>query len=77
MTYCLFTSSFFGEYGISILALPEEAAKAAGVLEDVLDRGPFDVLVCNLFAELHDHLMGQYRAALETLRTFSGVHSRG
>jgi ribosomal protein L11 methyltransferase len=36
-----------------------------GVLEAVLARGPFDVLVCNLFAELHDALMNQYRAALE------------
>jgi ribosomal protein L11 methyltransferase len=37
----------------------------AGMLEDVLDRAPFDVLVCNLFAELHDQLMAQYRDALE------------
>jgi ribosomal protein L11 methyltransferase len=36
-----------------------------GVLETVLARGPFDVLVCNLFAELHDQLMHQYRTALE------------
>ena len=36
-----------------------------GILEDVLDRGPFDLVVANLFAELHDTLMGQYRQALE------------
>jgi ribosomal protein L11 methyltransferase len=36
-----------------------------GILETVLPRTPFDVLVCNLFAELHDALMGQYRQALE------------
>lgn len=36
-----------------------------GVLEDVLERGPFDLLVANLFAELHDALMAQYAQALE------------
>jgi ribosomal protein L11 methyltransferase len=36
-----------------------------GILEDVLDRGPFDVIVANLFAELHDMLMGQYKLVLE------------
>ena len=35
-----------------------------GVLEDVLDHGPFAVVVANLFAELHDLLMAQYRVAL-------------
>ncbi|GGJ19301.1 50S ribosomal protein L11 methyltransferase [Deinococcus roseus] len=35
-----------------------------GVLSDVLDQGPWDVLVCNLFAELHDALMGEYLEAL-------------
>jgi ribosomal protein L11 methyltransferase len=35
-----------------------------GVLEDVLHRGPFDVIVVNLFAELHDLLMHQYRQSL-------------
>ncbi len=33
--YCLFTNSFFGEYGISILARPEAAANAASILWDV------------------------------------------
>lgn len=37
----------------------------AGVLEDVTVRGPFDLLVANLFAELHDVLMNQYRTALK------------
>ncbi len=32
--YCLFTNSFFGDYGISLLARPEAAAKAAGILSD-------------------------------------------
>jgi ribosomal protein L11 methyltransferase len=41
-----------------------QAEFLSGVLEDVLSRAPFDVLVCNLFAELHDLLMAQYRAAL-------------
>ncbi len=46
-----------------------------GTLEDVLDgrlerdaplaRGAFSVVVSNLFAELHDLLMGQYRRVLE------------
>ena len=36
-----------------------------GVLEDVADRGPFAVVVANLFAELHDLLMGQYARVLE------------
>ena len=36
-----------------------------GILEDVLDRGPFDVVVANLFAELHDMLMAQYKLVLE------------
>jgi ribosomal protein L11 methyltransferase len=36
----------------------------AGTLETVLSEAPFDVLVCNLFAELHDALMAQYKAAL-------------
>jgi len=36
----------------------------AGVLEDVLHLAPFDVLVCNLFAELHMLLMPQYVEAL-------------
>jgi ribosomal protein L11 methyltransferase len=36
-----------------------------GTLETVLTRGSFDVLVCNLFAELHDALMSQYHVALE------------
>ncbi len=35
-----------------------------GVLEDVLLLAPFDVLVCNLFAELHMLLMPQYVEAL-------------
>jgi ribosomal protein L11 methyltransferase len=37
----------------------------AGTLETVLSEAPFDVLVCNLFAELHDALMAQYKAALQ------------
>ena len=36
-----------------------------GTLENVLDRGPFDVIVANLFAELHDMLMPQYKQVLE------------
>ena len=36
-----------------------------GILEDVLTRGPFDVIVANLFAELHDTLMAQYKQVLE------------
>ena len=36
-----------------------------GILENVLDRGPFDVIVANLFAELHDMLMAQYKQVLE------------
>jgi ribosomal protein L11 methyltransferase len=35
-----------------------------GILEDVLDRGPFDVVVANLFAELHDLLMAHYKRVL-------------
>ena len=35
----------------------------AGTLETIV--GTFDVLVCNLFAELHDALMAQYRDHLE------------
>ena len=36
-----------------------------GILETVLPRAPFDVVVANLFAELHDLLMPQYKSALE------------
>jgi ribosomal protein L11 methyltransferase len=36
-----------------------------GILETVLPRAPFDVVVANLFAELHDMLMAQYKTALE------------
>jgi ribosomal protein L11 methyltransferase len=36
----------------------------AGLLEDVLPRAPFDVVVANLFAELHALLMPQYKQAL-------------
>jgi ribosomal protein L11 methyltransferase len=36
----------------------------AGVLEDMLPLAPFDVLVANLFAELHAMLMPQYKVAL-------------
>jgi ribosomal protein L11 methyltransferase len=36
-----------------------------GILETVLPRAPFDVVVANLFAELHDMLMSQYKTALE------------
>jgi ribosomal protein L11 methyltransferase len=36
-----------------------------GILETVLPRAPFDVVVANLFAELHDLLMSQYKTALE------------
>jgi ribosomal protein L11 methyltransferase len=36
-----------------------------GILEDVLMRGPFDVIIANLFAELHDILMAQYKLVLE------------
>ena len=36
-----------------------------GTLTDVLDEAPWDVLVCNLYAELHDALMGEYAQALE------------
>ena len=35
-----------------------------GVLEDMLPLAPFDVVVANLFAELHGLLMPQYKAAL-------------
>ncbi|ADV68270.1 50S ribosomal protein L11 methyltransferase [Deinococcus maricopensis] len=35
-----------------------------GTLTDVLDSGPWDVLVCNLYAELHDALMEEYAQAL-------------
>jgi ribosomal protein L11 methyltransferase len=37
----------------------------AGILETVLPRAPFDLIVANLFAELHDMLMAQYLIALE------------
>jgi ribosomal protein L11 methyltransferase len=37
----------------------------AGLLEDVLSRAPFDVVVANLFAELHALLMPQYKQALD------------
>ena len=36
----------------------------AGVLEDMLPFAPFDVVVANLFAELHALLMPQYKLAL-------------
>jgi ribosomal protein L11 methyltransferase len=36
----------------------------AGLLKDVLFRAPFDVVVANLFAELHALLMPQYKQAL-------------
>jgi ribosomal protein L11 methyltransferase len=36
-----------------------------GVLSDVVTRGPFDLIVANLFAELHAMLMPEYRVALE------------
>ena len=36
----------------------------AGVLEDMLLFAPFDVVVANLFAELHAMLMPQYKSAL-------------
>jgi ribosomal protein L11 methyltransferase len=36
-----------------------------GILETVLPKAPFDVVVANLFAELHDMLMLQYKSALE------------
>jgi ribosomal protein L11 methyltransferase len=36
----------------------------AGLLEDVLPRAPFDLVVANLFAELHAMLMPQYKQAL-------------
>lgn len=36
-----------------------------GILETVLPRAPFDVVVANLFAELHNLLMSQYKSALE------------
>jgi ribosomal protein L11 methyltransferase len=35
-----------------------------GILETVLPQAPFDVVVANLFAELHDMLMPQYKSAL-------------
>jgi ribosomal protein L11 methyltransferase len=37
----------------------------SGVLSDAMARGPFNVIVANLFAELHAMLMPEYRAALE------------
>jgi ribosomal protein L11 methyltransferase len=43
-----------------------EAEFVDGVLETVLTLAPFDVLVANLFAELHDMLMSQYKTALES-----------
>lgn len=36
----------------------------AGILEDVLPEAPFDLIVANLFAELHAMLMPQYKMAL-------------
>ncbi len=42
-----------------------DAEFADGILETVLPRAPFDVVVANLFAELHDMLMAQYQSALE------------
>jgi ribosomal protein L11 methyltransferase len=36
-----------------------------GILESVLPRAPFNLVVANLFAELHDMLMAQYKTALE------------
>ncbi len=42
-----------------------EAEFVDGILETVLPRAPFDVVVANLFAELHDLLMPQYKTALE------------
>ncbi|MFN3265517.1 MAG: 50S ribosomal protein L11 methyltransferase [Deinococcales bacterium] len=36
----------------------------AGLLEDVLPQAPFDLVVANLFAELHAMLMPQYKQAL-------------
>ncbi len=42
-----------------------EAEFVDGILETVLPRAPFDVLVANLFAELHDMLMNQYKIALK------------
>jgi ribosomal protein L11 methyltransferase len=42
-----------------------EAEFVDGILETVLPRAPFDVVVANLFAELHDMLMSQYKTALE------------
>ncbi len=42
-----------------------DAEFVGGILETVLPRAPFDVLVANLFAELHDLLMSQYKVALE------------
>ncbi len=42
-----------------------EAEFIDGILETVLPRAPFDVVVANLFAELHDMLMSQYKIALE------------
>lgn len=35
-----------------------------GTLSELLDRAPWDVLVCNLYAELHDALAGEYAQAL-------------
>ncbi len=42
-----------------------DAEFVGGILETVLPRAPFDVVVANLFAELHDMLMSQYKSALE------------
>ena len=36
----------------------------AGLLEDMLPQAPFDLIVANLFAELHELLMPQYKQAL-------------
>jgi ribosomal protein L11 methyltransferase len=41
-----------------------QAEFVSGLLEDVLLRAPFDVVVANLFAELHASLMPQYKKAL-------------
>ncbi len=38
----------------------------AGVLEDVLPQAPFDLVVANLFAELHAMLMPQYKMTMPT-----------
>jgi ribosomal protein L11 methyltransferase len=35
-----------------------------GILSDMMDTAPYDVLVCNLYAELHQMLAGEYWDAL-------------